>query len=308
MNCKSSVTKFLALILAFTLIITASSTSAFAATILSKADREAYTVAASDEIVRIAREQIGFYEDNTNKFTTWYYGYETDAYWCSIFVSWCADQIGAVGTSVPKRSACSSMRNWFEMRGDYYPVDSDYVPKKGDIVFINTEVDGTDAVHHVEIITENGFFGKESNPTIKCIGGNTSDLNFNGSEYVTEKTRPLNGSRAQIVGYAHPKYAKSMGLIGKANAFSEKTKLPFIKLIESKLISLLYSMEVAWKNFTTSVEMSIQQSNENFRKTCADIEASFNSIGKKKNDASNDVSQLDEETPLPTMIETTQPA
>lgn len=289
MKSKRIIIKLISVVLVSVMIISSFATSAFAATILSKADREEYAVNACDEIVRIAREQIGFYEDNTNKFTTWYYGYETDAYWCSIFVSWCADQIGAVGTSVPKRSACSSMRNWFDVRGDYYPVTSDYVPKKGDIVFINTEVDGTDAVHHVEIITENGFFGGKDNPRIKCIGGNTSDLNFNGSEYVTEKTRPLNGSRAQIVGYAHPKYEKSMGLVGRANAFSEKTKLPFAKLIESKFISLIYSMEVAWSNFTTSVQMSVQKSNEKFKNTCVEIDARINSIGKKSDNVDSSV-------------------
>lgn len=278
MKFKSIYVKLISVLLAMAMIITAAAPSAFAATILSKTDRDAYSVTAREEIVRIAREQIGFYEGNINKFTTWYYGYETDAYWCSIFVSWCADQIGAIGTSVPKRSACSSMRNWFEMRGEYYPVDSDYVPKKGDIVFINTEVDGTDDIHHVEIITENGFIGSENARKIKCIGGNTSDLNFNGSEYVTEKTRPLNGTRAQIVGYATPSYEKSMGLMGSVNTFAEKTRLPFFKLLQSKLISMIYNMEVLWDNFTTSIEMSVQKSNENFRNSVAAIDERFNSI------------------------------
>ena len=187
------------------------------------------------------------------------------------------------------------MRTWFEMRGEYYPVDSDYVPKKGDIVFINTEVDGTDDIHHVEIITENGFFGSENARKIKCIGGNTSDLNFNGSEYVTEKTRALNGTRAQIVGYANPSYAKSMGLMGSINTFAEKTRLPFFKLLQSKFISLIGNMEVLWNNFTTSVEMSVQKSNENFKKSMNEINEKLN-VFKVKNEAEA------EET-----VETTEP-
>lgn len=292
MKSRGILSKFVSVLLVMTLIFSVSAPSAFAATILSKADRDEYVAKTCDEIVRIAREQIGFYEGNINKFTTWYYGYETDAYWCSIFVSWCADQVGASGTAVPKRSACGSMKDWFDRRGEFYPVDSDYVPKKGDIVFINTEVDGSDNIHHVEIITENGFFDAENNPKIKCIGGNTSNLNFEGSEYVTEKTRPINGTRAQIVGYAHPSYAKSMGLVGSIRTFNSRNSLPFMKNMESKYISLIYNLEVFWKNLITSIELSMQKSNENFRNTCAEIEARFDSITIKKDDVSEEETEL----------------
>ncbi len=278
MKTKNISSRLTAVILTVIITFSAVFSTASAATILSKKDRDEYRLTACDRIVDVAREQIGFYESNVNKFTTWYFGYETDAYWCSIFVSWCADQIGAIDTAVPKRSACGSMRNWFELRGEYYPVKSDYVPQKGDIIFINTEVDGTDDIHHVEIVTESGFLGSESNPKVKCIGGNTSDLNYNGSEYVTEKVRPVNGSRAQVVGYAHPSYEKSMGVRGKVNTFSEKTKLPFFKLLQSKLISLLYNMEILWDNFTMSVEMSVQRSNENLKNAFTAVNERFDYI------------------------------
>ncbi len=272
MNRKNLCVKALAVILSLAMIIAAAIPGASAASILSKTDREEFKVNICNEIVDVARSQIGFYEGNINKFTTWYYGYETDAYWCSIFVSWCAGQVGAANTAVPKRSACSSMKNWFELRGEYYPVDSDYVPQKGDIVFINTEVDGTDNIHHVEIITENGFFGSEKNRKIKCIGGNTSDLNFNGSEYVTEKTRPLNGTRAQIVGYANPSYEKCMGLTKDINTFSNEKTPAFFRSLHSKMISMIYHMEVLWNNFTAMVQVS----NENFVNAC-------NSVGQNLN-------------------------
>lgn len=284
MKFKSSLIKVVSLVLSFMMIFAVASPSSFAATnIFSKDAKEAARVAVTDEIVEVARAEIGFYESNINKFTTWYYGYETDAYWCSIFVSWCAGQVGAIGTAVPKRSACSSMRNWFEMRGEYYPVDTDYIPQKGDIVFINTEVDDTDDVHHVEIITENGFFGDESNPKIKCIGGNTSDLNYIGSEYVTEKTRPINSSRAQIVGYAHPSYEKCNDLTRDFNIFNDKNTPDFSRNIQSKFISMIYNMEVLWNNFVTLVNNSIQKSNENFKNACASVKESFNSLKIRNN-------------------------
>ncbi|MBR4858417.1 MAG: CHAP domain-containing protein [Clostridia bacterium] len=198
----------------------------------------------ADEIVNVARSKIGYYPSNINEFTTWYYGVETDAYWCSIFVSWCAAQVGAIGTAVPKRASCDTMRQWFINKGEYYPATSDYVPQRGDIVFINTAVDGTDDVHHVEIVTESGFFDANKNPKVKCIGGNTSDINYNGSEYVTEKTRPVNSSRATLVGYAHPSYEDSEGLMGSLYTLADKLNPSFVTYIFSKIISILPKLQI----------------------------------------------------------------
>lgn len=203
----------------------------------------------TDEIVNVARAKIGYYPSNINEFTTWYYGRETDAYWCSIFVSWCAAQAGAIGTAVPKRASCDAMRQWFINRGEYYPATSDYIPQRGDIVFINTAVDGTDDVHHVEIVTESGFFNSNRNPKVKCIGGNTSDINYNGSEYVTEKTRPVNSSRATLVGYAHPSYANSEGLMGSLYTLADKLSPSFVTYIYSKIISFLPKLQIFFDIF-----------------------------------------------------------
>lgn len=198
----------------------------------------------SDEIVDVARSKIGYYPSNINEFTTWYYGRETDAYWCSIFVSWCAAQVGAIGTAVPKRASCDTMRQWFINRGEYYPATSDYVPQRGDIVFINTAVDGSDDVHHVEIVTENGFIDPDKNPKVKCIGGNTSDINYNGSEYVTEKTRPVNSTKATLVGYAHPSYENSEGLMGSLYTLADKLTPSFLTYFYSKIISFLPKLQI----------------------------------------------------------------
>lgn len=206
------------------------------------------TVSIPEAVVEIARSKIGYYPSNINEFTTWYYGRETDAYWCCIFVSWCADQAGALGTAVPKRASVGSMKNWFERRGEFYPVDSDYVPQKGDIVFINTAVDGTDDIHHVDIITEDGFIKSGSTLKIKCIGGNTSDINYNGSEYVTEKTRPVDGPRAQVVGYAHPSYENSDGLIGAIYTAVGDSMPNIATYLISKLISLINIVETLLAN------------------------------------------------------------
>lgn len=244
---RSIIVRLLSIVLSFSVIFGVS------VPMLASAEEKTTAVAEEeisvpDEIVEVARAQIGFYESYINKFTTWYYGYETSAYWCSIFVSWCADQVGALGTAVPKRSSCVSMKNWFERRGQYYPADSDYVPQKGDIVFINTAVDGTDDIHHVDIITKSGFTKSGKTLKIKCIGGNTSDINYNGSEYVTEKTRPVDGPRAQVVGYAHPDYKKSTGIVGGLYSIADNLMPDFVKFMYAKLIALIYKVETIFYN------------------------------------------------------------
>lgn len=241
-------TKMIAVVLSFVVMLGVTAPS-FAAVDTTEPPEAAEDVSIPDAIVEIARSKKGFYPSNINEFTTWYYGRETDAYWCCIFVSWCADQAGALVTAVPKRAACGSMKNWFEKRGEYYPVDSDYVPQKGDIVFINTAVDGTDDIHHVDIITESGFIKSGSTLKIRCIGGNTSDINYNGSEYVTEKTRPVDGPRAQVVGYAHPSYEKSDGLLGALITMADDSMPAIVTYLISKLISAIGTIETLLANY-----------------------------------------------------------
>ena len=287
MRVNSVFKRVLSIVLALTMVFTAFSATAFASLIEDyKARKEAERNALVDEMVEIARSQIGFYEDYINKFTTWYYGYDTSAYWCSIFVSWCADQVGALGTSVPKRAACRSMMNWFERRGQFYDGDSDYVPQKGDIIFLNTCTDGTDpyGVHHVEIVTQSGFIMRGNSKYVRCIGGNTSDLNYYGSEYVTEKVRPAVGPRAKVIGYAHPNYDASLGVISDINTFSNSIRPAFLTNLYSKFLSFVYKIETMWFNFTVKVEESVAE-------TKAKTEAFFSGWGFK-NDG-------EEQTPEP---------
>ncbi len=216
-----------------------------------KTEKQASAAEIVDNMVDIARAEEGFYESYINKFTLWYYGFETESSWCTIFVSWCAAQAGALGTAVPKRNTCSSMRRWFERRGEYHPADSGYIPQKGDIAFLNTAADGTDDVHHVEIVTENGFIVRNGANYIRAVGGNTSDINYNGSEYVTEKTRPVVSERAIVVGYANPSYEKSVGLIGDMYTSTQKNMSAYARYLYSRVIVMIYNIEVFWANFVS---------------------------------------------------------
>ncbi len=258
MNFKSIILKIVsvALVLATLLGISVSSFAANDKFLLSDSVQTSEPVEGETEertiaeaIVDVARSKIGFYPSNINEFTTWYYGFETDAYWCSIFISWCADQVGALGTAVPKRSSVDAMKQWFVNKNQFYPASSDYVPQKGDILFINTALDGTDDVHHVDIITEDGFITNRGTRYVKCIGGNTSDINYNGSEYVTEKSRPVSGPRAVVVGYAHPDYVSSEGVLGSLYTIFDNISPSFVTYLYSKFISFLPKMSILFEVF-----------------------------------------------------------
>ena len=240
---KRTMIRVVSLLLALAVVFSASASTFATAGKYSESAIEETRRRFSEKIVEIARAEIGFYEDDINKYTTWYYGHETASDWCAIFVSWCAGQAGCLDSAIPQRNACSSMRNFFKFKDQYYPVDSGYVPQKGDIVFWNTATDGTDDIHHVEIITEDGFITEGSTVYVKSIGGNTSNLYYHGWEYVAEKQRPVKGPRAEIVGYAHPSYEKAERLAGLIKTGIQDTRNDDLRYMHSKYLVLLYHIE-----------------------------------------------------------------
>lgn len=173
--------------------------------------------AASDDVIDIARQQIGAYGSDDNKFSRWFYGETRAAPWCAMFVSWCADEAGVMGSAVPKRGNCQNMMDWFIERDEYFPADSGYVPVKGDIIFFDT--DGSSVAHHVEYVSESGFMEENGELLVMCIGGNTTDSSFNGADYVAEKKRPVNNPEFNVLGYAHPDYETAESFFGKLFSF-----------------------------------------------------------------------------------------
>lgn len=69
-----------------------------------------------NEIVEIARSQIGYQEgyNNDTKYGEWY-GLNHEP-WCAIFCSWCGDQIGVLDKAFPKFAGCTTgfheMQTW----------------------------------------------------------------------------------------------------------------------------------------------------------------------------------------------------
>lgn len=141
------------------------------------------TFALSDtevpRIVRVAETQVGYLEKETNsnlenftanagdgnytKYGAWY-GHN-GAYWCAMFVSWCANQAGYNTSMVPKYEGCDAGMNTFDAWGRFYASSAyggSYTPKPGDIFF--TGVEG-DAQH-------TGIVASISGTTMYVIDGN----------------------------------------------------------------------------------------------------------------------------------------
>lgn len=119
----------------------------------------------ADDIVAIARTQLGYKESTKNyivmedgetiKGYTRYGAWYGDAYgdWGAMFVSFCLDFAKIPNTSVPRDASCS---NWVDTLSknewNLYRTADEYTPVKGDIVFFDDDGDGT--ADRVGIIAE----------------------------------------------------------------------------------------------------------------------------------------------------------
>lgn len=126
------------------------------------------------DFVQVANGEVGYVEgpNNDTKYGVWF-GMNNQP-WCSIFVSWCANQAGILTTQstasepyVYKTASVQTMYNWYRNNSrnltiSTNPSSANY-PKVGDLVFIN----GT--AEHIGIIVA------VSSSTITTVEGNSSD-------------------------------------------------------------------------------------------------------------------------------------
>lgn len=129
----------------------------------------------STDIVQVAFSQLG--NIGGEPFWSWY-GYPSRVEWCACFVSWCANQCGYIDSGIiPKFSACQSEGvSWFKTCGLWQ--ERGYIPKSGDIIFFDWEVDGHS--DHVGIVErcENGFvYTIEGNSTGDMCKQNAYEVN-----------------------------------------------------------------------------------------------------------------------------------
>lgn len=130
-----------------------------------------------DKLLAVANAEEGYQEGSNNytKYGVWYG--MSNASWCAMFVSWCADKAGISTDIIPKHSMCSDGVNWFQSRGLWNSASS-YTPKPGDIIYFHR---GSD-IYHVGIVKS------VSGLMVTTIKGNTSDM-------VAERSYTLNDSR-----------------------------------------------------------------------------------------------------------------
>ena len=122
----------------------------------------------SEKFLETARSQVGVKEIPINevKYNTWYYGKKVNGSsypWCVVFVCWCANQVGVLGSLIPKTASSSTMYNWFKKN-----TGVTLNPKPGYIGFIKNT--GSDKNKYV---AEHTFIVYEVNgDTITTIEGN----------------------------------------------------------------------------------------------------------------------------------------
>lgn len=74
-------------------------------------------MATAQDFLRVALSQVGYKEgrNNDTKYGKWY-GMNYQPY-CAMGLSWCADQLGILGTIIPKYASSWHGREWFRQRG-----------------------------------------------------------------------------------------------------------------------------------------------------------------------------------------------
>lgn len=152
-------------------------------------DGDDYTKTMWDSsIVMVAKAQMGV--TGGEPYWSWY-GFDKRVEWCAIFVSWCADQTGYLDSGeIPRYSVCGDGISKFKEKQKWQDRNV-YIPKAGDIIFFDWEVDGEcDHTGIVEMIDL-------ENKKVKTIEGNSGD---------EVKEQSYNLSDARIVGYGTPNY------------------------------------------------------------------------------------------------------
>jgi hypothetical protein len=133
----------------------------------------------------IARSQIGTYHGDP--YWSWY-GFGGRVEWCAIFVSWVSSQAGVLNNPhIPKFAGVGVGANFFKKNGRWQ--GRDYIPSKGDLIFIDFDRNGSN--DHV------GLVDYVSNGRVYTIEGNTGPI---PNDKVAARSYAL--GEARIYGYA----------------------------------------------------------------------------------------------------------
>lgn len=151
-----------------------------------------------EDLIHVAETQLGYTPDGEAKYNQWN-GKVADSYhyaWCHTFVSWCAEQAGIGVDIIPKTESVPTGKGFFTQKKRWMD-SSEYVPRRGDIVYFSQTGDAS-FLTHVGIVT-----GTEDG-TLYTIEGNVSNQ-------VLERSYAL--SSEKIIGYGCPLYEGVPNLI-----------------------------------------------------------------------------------------------
>ena len=169
------------------------------------------------DIVAVARSQVGYtegknsnqlsgYAKSNGNYTEYGSWFGLQDMWCSMFVSWCANQARVSTSVVPKTARTVDGLNSFINSGRAYTrsqvANGQYIPQPGDIIYFKGSRNSA-KTNHMGIVT--GY----SNKIVYTIEGNTNDAadkSTNGGG-VFEKSYSI--SDTFIVYICCPNYANS---------------------------------------------------------------------------------------------------
>lgn len=158
-------------------------------------------MAIVDNVIRIAKGEVGYHEGRSNGSWNNHTKYAPavpslewaqNQAWCATFVSWVALKAG-VGELYPRTASCDVAREWFRSRGQY----SEY-PAIGAQVFYGTPADS----NHTGIVI--GFDAA----TITTVEGNTNDSGSREGDGVYVKVRGRTDSN--VLGYGYPAFSEGI--------------------------------------------------------------------------------------------------
>ncbi|MGN0194385.1 MAG: peptidoglycan-binding protein [Pseudoramibacter sp.] len=190
------------------------------------------------ELLAVAQSQVGTKESpagsNRQKYGAWY-GMNGVA-WCDIFVSWCANQIGASNV-IGKYAYCPYHVNYFKSRGWWLSAEAK--PQPGDIIFFASH--GT-ACHVGIVKARNGSY------SVTTIEGNTSVSSNDNGGRVMQRVRTYGNPYGSwgILGFARPNYSGASGTVSQPaqasrNYLKRGDTGSNVKTLQQKLINLGYS-------------------------------------------------------------------
>jgi hypothetical protein len=160
------------------------------------------------DIIAHAMTQLGYTE---GKWSSTPYGLwigENYKDWCSIFVSWCANQAEIPQSIIPKTSSCTFSSYIIRQRGGWHYSryrGGDYIPQVGDLIYFNWVGNYDTTCSHVGIVvevTEDSVITIEGNA---YYSGAYTTLNWNDG--VRNKSYSLDNPT--ICGYGTPNYEGS---------------------------------------------------------------------------------------------------